>query len=60
MKFWLKKKNNQQNRNQKEEIKFLEMNLVYGQKCRKSIFNKLYKVGTAKYRECVLNKGLKK
>jgi len=54
------KKNNQQNRNQKEEIKFLEMNLVYGQKCRKSIFNKLYKVGTAKYRECVLNKGLKK
>jgi len=56
----VEKKNNQQNRNQKEEIKFLEMNLVYGQKCRKSIFNKLYKVGTAKYRECVLNKGLKK
>ena len=56
----VEKKNNQQNRNQKEEIKFLEMNLFYGQKCRKSIFNKLYKVGTAKYRECVLNKGLKK
>jgi len=56
----VEKKNNQQNRNQKKEIKFLEMNLVYGQKCRKSIFNKLYKVGTAKYRECVLNKGLKK
>ena len=56
----VEKKNNQQNRNQKEEIKFLEMNLVYGQKCRKSIFNKLYKVGTAKYRECVLNKGLKR
>jgi predicted RNase H-like nuclease (RuvC/YqgF family) len=56
----VEKKNNQQNRNQKEEIKFLEMNLVYGHKCRKSIFNKLYKVGTAKYRECVLNKGLKR
>ena len=56
----VEKKINQQNRNQKEEINFLEMNLVYGHKCRKSIFNKLYKVGTAKYRECVLNKGFKK
>ena len=56
----VKKKNNQQNSNQKKEIKFLEMNLIYGHKCRKSIFNKLYKVGTVKYRECVLNKGLKK
>jgi len=52
----LAKKNNQQNK----EIKFLEMNLVYGHKCRKSFFNKLYKVGTAKYKECVLSKGLKK
>ena len=56
----VEKKNNQQNINQKKEIKFLEMNLVYGHKCRKSAFNKLYKVGTAKYRECVLNKGRKK
>ena len=56
----VEKKINQQNRNQKEEINFLEMNLVYGHKCRKSIFNKLYKVGTAKYKECVLSKGLKK
>ena len=54
------KKINQQNKNQKEEIKFLEMNLNYGHKCRKSIFNNLYKVGTAKYRECVLNKGFKR
>ena len=54
------KKINQQNKNQKEEMKFLEMNLNYGHKCRKSIFNNLYKVGTAKYRECVLNKGLKR
>ena len=56
----LAKKINQQNKNQKEEIKFLEMNLVYGHKCRKSFFNKLYEVGTAKYKECVLSKGLKK
>jgi len=56
----LEKKNNQQNINQKGEIKFLEMNLVYGHKCRKSIFNRLYKVGTTEYKECVLNKGLKK
>ena len=55
-----KKKNNQQIKNKKEEIKFLEMNLNYGHKCRKTIFNQLYKVGTTKYKECVLNKGLKK
>jgi rod shape-determining protein MreC len=54
------KKKNQQYKNQKEEIKFLEMNLYYGHKCRKSFLNKLYKVGTAKYKECVLNKGLKR
>ena len=54
------KKNNQQNRIQKEEIKFLEMNLVYGHRCRKSFFNKLYKTDTVEYRECVLNRGFKK
>jgi rod shape-determining protein MreC len=54
------KKINQQNRKQKKEIKFLEMNLVYGHRCRKSFFNKLHKVGTVKYRECVLNRGFKK
>ena len=43
--------------NQKEEIKFLELNLLYGHKCRKTIFNKLYKVGTSEYRNCVLQKG---
>jgi len=54
------KKISQQNKIQNEEIKFLKMNLNYGHKCRKSRFNKLYKVGTAEYRECVLNKGLKR
>ena len=43
--------------NQKEEIKFLELNLLYGHKCRKTVFNKLYKVGTPEYRNCVLQKG---
>ena len=50
----------QQNKIQKKEIEFLEMNLYFGHKCKKNIFNKLYKVGTAKYRKCVLNKGPKK
>ena len=42
---------------QEEEIKFLRLNLLYGHKCRKTIFNKLYKVGTPKYKNCVLQKG---
>ena len=58
------KKINQQNKIQKkseyEEIKFLKMNLLYGHKCRKSAFNKLYAINTFNYRECVLNKGKKK
>ena len=49
---------NQQNNIQAEEMKFLKMNLIYGHKCRKTPFNYRYKVGTAKYKECVLNKGL--
>ena len=52
------KKINQQNKTQAEEMKFLKMNLSYGHKCRKNAFNNRYKVGTAKYRKCVLNKGL--
>ena len=53
-----KKKIIQQDKNQEEEVKFLKMNLYYGHKCRKTRFNSRYKVGTAEYRECVLNKGL--
>ena len=44
-------------KNQEEEMKFLRLNLLYGHKCRKTIFNKLYKVGTPKYINCVLQKG---
>ena len=43
----------------KKEIQFLEFNLLYGHKCRKNIFNNRYIVGSEKYRECVLNKGIK-
>jgi len=53
------KKINQENKIQDEEMKFLKMNLYYGHKCRKNFINDGYKVGTAEYRKCVLNKGLK-
>tara|TARA_Y100001935_G_scaffold253157_1_gene258643 strand:+ start:355 stop:1584 length:1230 start_codon:yes stop_codon:yes gene_type:complete len=44
----------------KEELEFLRMNLEYGHKCRKSFFNtKGFKVGTPKYKICVMNKGRK-
>ena len=43
-----------------EELEFLRLNLEYSHKCRKSFFNnKGYIVGTAQYKECVLNKGRK-
>jgi len=42
---------------QKEEIEFLKLNLLYGHKCRKNMFNKLHKVGTPEYKNCVLQKG---
>ena len=57
---FVEKQKKQKNKIQDEEIKFLEMNLYYGHKCRKGPFNNRYKVGTAKYRKCVLNKGIKK
>ena len=41
------------------ELKYVEMKRLYGWKCKKNFFNKLYKVGTPKFRECVLNKGEK-
>jgi len=52
------KKNNQKNKIQDEEMKFLKMNLYYGHKCKKNFVNNRHKVGTAEYRKCVLNKGL--
>ena len=54
------KKINQQNIIQDEELKFLKMNLNYGHKCKKNLFNNRFQIGTAEYKKCVLNKGLKK
>ncbi|MDB2341458.1 rod shape-determining protein MreC [Candidatus Pelagibacter bacterium] len=42
---------------QKEEMEFLKLNLLYGHKCKKTMFNKLHKVGTPEYKNCVLQKG---
>ena len=41
-----------------EELEFLRLNLEHGHKCRKSFFNnKGFSVGTADYKNCILNKG---
>ena len=46
------------NKNKKDNIKFLELNLIYGHKCRRNFFNpNLYKTNTVEYRTCVFNKG---
>ena len=43
----------------KKDIEFLELNLLYSSKCTKSFFkSNLYTVGTPKYKECILNKGV--
>ena len=41
----------------KDEIEFLKLNLLYSSKCTRSVFRKGYRVGTAEYKECILNKG---
>ena len=47
----------EEQKKQKENIEFLELNQLYGHKCRKTMFNKLHKVGTPEYKNCVLQKG---
>jgi hypothetical protein len=42
-----------------DELKFLKLNFLYAKKCTKTFYNKLYKVGSAKYKKCILNKGKK-
>ena len=40
------------------DLKFLELNLSYGHKCRKTMFrSQLFRIGTDEYRNCVLNEG---
>jgi len=49
------KKNQIKNQN----VKFLELNLIHGHKCRKSFFKPmLYNYSSEEYRTCVLNKAL--
>ena len=45
--------------NNEEEI-FLKLNKLYEKKCKKTFYNKLYKVGTPEYRDCIFKKGNKK
>jgi rod shape-determining protein MreC len=40
-----------------EDIRFIEFNILYEKKCKKTLFNKLYKEGSEAYRACILNKG---
>ena len=41
-----------------EELEFLKLNLDYGHKCRKTLFNnKGFIVGSAEYKNCVLRRG---
>ena len=42
-----------------ERIEFLEENLLYGHRCRKTFYNNLYKINTQEYKDCVYNKGKK-
>ena len=42
-----------------EKIRFNEFEILYRIKCKKTFYNKLYKVGTPKYKNCILNKGKK-
>ncbi len=44
--------------NKNEKIRFLELNLLYGHKCRKSFLKpNLYKISTEEYKNCVLRNG---
>ena len=54
------KKTIEQYEAQNKEKQFIELNLLYGKECKKTIFNNLYKIGTSDYKNCILNKGSKK
>ena len=42
----------------REELEFLKLNLDFGHKCRKSLFNsKGFIVGSPEYKDCVLRRG---
>jgi rod shape-determining protein MreC len=45
--------------NIEEQNSFKDLELKYSSKCKKTFFNKLYRVGTSEYKNCILNKGIK-
>jgi len=48
-----------ENKDKNKNLEFLELNLIYGHKCRKTLFrSNLFKVNTDEYKACVLRKGL--
>ena len=51
------KQKNAQNKIDKDELEFLRMNLLYSHKCRKTVFNEGFKIGTEEYKNCILRKG---
>ncbi len=51
------KKQIEQNEINQNELEFLRLNLIYSAKCQKSLFKQGYKVGTQKYKECILRRG---
>ena len=51
------KKDIQQDELRKQEILFLELNILYAKKCKKNLLNKLYIEGSNDYKKCILNKG---
>ena len=53
------KKKITQNNDNKKELEFLRLNLIYSSKCKRTAFKKGYKIGTPEYRECILKKGKK-
>ena len=40
-------------------MKFIELENSFKPKCKKTMFNNLYKIGTKEYKACILNKGKK-
>ena len=53
------KKTNKKNEIQNNEKIYIEFNKIFEKKCRKTIFNNLYKYNSKEYRTCILNKGKK-
>jgi rod shape-determining protein MreC len=49
-----------ENKTNIDQLEFLELNLLYSHRCRKTFYNNLYKVGTQEYKDCIFKGGDKK